>query len=237
MVKNYIFSFAFVLFLFSISLHAQESHVGITPAKPKEIKFKKHFALSGAFSYSVINNRKEVRGQYKPGINMGLNFYTKPWFYWSGEYSYFFRHNSSPGFENINAWNSEINGNLLMGAATSDMKFRFIFGATYMKWAGTFVGPDVTDDKTWYIGKHISQDWVGANLGVGFAHPIGSHFNGYADFRMRFASEKRDLVSISDTSFNFGIQFNPYTAVEKPHKKSSSAHPSRIYRWLKRRAG
>lgn len=234
MRKLYFLSAVFAFSALSTGLCAQNTnHIGYTPSKPPAPKFKKHFALASAFSYSVINNRKEVRGQYKPGMNAGLNFYTKPWFYWSGEYSYFFRHNSSPGFENINAWNTELNGNLLMGAATTQLKFRFIFGATYMQWDGIYVGPDVADDKTWYIGKLIEQEWVGATLGVGFAHPIGNYFNGYADFRMRFASEERDLVSISDTAFNFGVQFNPYSIEKK--KKSQNARPSRFYRWVKKR--
>jgi hypothetical protein len=233
MRKNYFLNAALAFTVLSISLGAQNSHIGYTPSKPPAPKFKKHFALSSAFSYSVINNRKEVRGQYKPGINAGLNFYTKPWFYWSGEYTYFFRHSSSPGFENINSWNTELNGNLLMGAATTDLKFRFIFGVTYMQWDGIFVGPDVADDKTWYIGKLIEQDWVGATLGAGFSHPFGNYFNGYADFRMRFASQEKDLVSISDTAFNFGVQFNPYSIEKK--KKSKNARPSRFYRWVKKR--
>ncbi len=223
----------FTIFLCFGFLKAQNTKAAIVPAKPYVPKFRKHLAVSSAFSYSVINNRKEIRGQYKPGINVGIGFYTKPWFYWSGEYSYFFKHNSSPGFENINAWNTEFNGNMLMGTTTNDLKFRFLFGLTYMQWKGTFVGPDVTDDKTWYIGKLIEQNWVGGNLGAGFSHPFGKCFNGYADFRMRFASQDKDLISISDTSINLGIQFNPYSFEKQ--KKSKSAHPSRLYRWLKKR--
>ncbi len=248
-MKNYIlfFVFAFTFTVFSSTSSAQNNNsnnnsrntssnnnrVGYTPTKPTAPKFKKHFAYAAAFSYSVINNRKEVRGQYKPGVNVGLHFYSRPWFYWSGEYSYFFKHKSSPGFENINSWNTELNGNLLMGAATSDLKFRFIFGLTYMEWDGIFVGPDVTDDKTWYIGKKIEQDWVGANMGFGFAHPFGKHFNGYIDFRMRFASQERDLISISDTAFNFGVQYNPFSDDNK--KKTKKGRFSRIYRWPQKR--
>jgi hypothetical protein len=231
-IEKLIFSFAFII-IFCLSLAAQSSHVGISQGNPKPVKFRRHLAASSAFSYSVINNRKEVRGSYKPGFNAGIEFYTHPWFYWSAEYSYFFPHKSTPGFEDIHAWNSELNGNLVMGMATSSLKFRFIFGATYLKWQGTFVGPDVTDDKTWYIGKRIHQDWLGANLGFGFAYPLGKHFNVYSDFRMRFASEKRDLFSISDTAFITGIQFNPFSP--DASRKPANARPSRIYRWLKKR--
>ena len=220
------------LFLFGLPVTAQVSHEGISQGKPKPEKFKKHLALSSAFSYSVINNRKEVKGDYKPGFNAGIDFYTHPWFYWSAEYSRFFPHRSF-GFADIRSWNSELNGNLLMGVATSPLKFRFVFGMTYLKWEGTFTGPDITDDKTWYIGKLIQQDWLGGNLGFGAAYPLGKQFNLYSDFRMRFASEKRDLFSISDTAFILGIQFNPFNA--DVNKKSSSANPSRIYRWLKKR--
>jgi hypothetical protein len=225
--------------LFSISIFAQQSHTGFVSSPPK---FHKHFAPSAAFSYSVINNRKEVRGQYKPGINVGLSYVTHPWFAWSAEYSWFFKHNSSPGFENINAWNTELNGNLLMGMANSDLKFRFLFGMNYMKWSGTFVGPSLNDNQGWYVGKTINQDWVGGNMGVGFDHHFGNYFEGYIDFRIRFASEKRDLISISDTAFNFGLKWSPpntFVKVDKngkpQKKKNSSQGSSRIYKWLKRR--
>ncbi|CAN5139132.1 hypothetical protein BH09BAC5_BH09BAC5_08980 [soil metagenome] len=225
----------YILFTSSIGIQAQATHTGIVTEKPAP-KFKKHFAVGSAFSYSVINNRKEIRGQYKPGLNFNADFYTHSWFFWSGEYSYFFKHNSSPGFENINSWNTELNGNLLMGVTTSSLKFRFIFGMNYLNWKGTYVGPDVVDDKTWYIGKEIDQQWVGFNLGFGLMYPLGNHITSYADFRMRFASEKRDLISISDTSFNVGFQFNPFSSVENS-TKSKNAHPSHIYKWLKKRVG
>lgn len=228
-----------VFSVFYIGLIAQNSNTGFVAGPPK---FHKHLAPSAAFSYSVINNRKEIRGQYKPGINVGLHFVTRPWFSWSAEYSYFFKHNSSPGFEGIQSWNAELNGNFAMGIANSDLKFRFVFGGNYLKWSGTFVGPSLNDNLGWYEGKIINQDWVGANLGVGFEHPIGNYMLGYIDFRIRFASEEKDLVSISDTSFNFGLRWSPpnkFLPAKKnnnSHKKNSKhSNQSRIYKWLNRR--
>jgi hypothetical protein len=234
--------FLFLTGFACISMDAQNSYTGFVATPPE---FHKHVALTSAFSYSVINNRKEVRGQYKPGINVGLQYVTHPWFAWSAEYTSFFKHNSSPGFVDIHSWNTELNGIFSFGMATSDLKFRFVFGMSYLNWAGTFVGPSANDDKTWYYGKRIEQDWVGANLGFGFAHPIGKSFTGNIDFRSRFASEKKDLVSISDTAFLLGIKWEPYILMNdkskkansenKTHKKSGSARPSRMYKWLKKR--
>ena len=226
-------------FSFSIMSGAQESHTGISTSPPK---FKKHLAVGSAFSYAVINNRLEMRGQFKPGVNFNLNYCTKPWFRWSMEYSYYFPHNSSPGLANIHAWNTELNGNFQMNVGQSDLLFRLVFGASYLDWKGTYVGPDLTDNHTWYIGKLIEQNWVAGNLGVGFSHTIGKQFNGYADFRMRFASEEKDLVSISDTEFLFGVQWEPKmksyngennTGQNKKAKSKSGA--GRVYKWLKKR--
>lgn len=226
------FIFCLVFASSGISVFAQNTHVGIVPKRPE---FRKHIAVFSAFSYAVINNRKEIRGHYNPGINVGMGYWVKPWFFWTGEYTWFPEHSSSPGFENIKSWNTEFNGNLLMGTATSELKFRFIFGGTYLKWDGTYVGPDVVDDKTWYVGKSIHQEWIGANLGFGILRPVTKHFIAYGDFRLRFASQNKDLIGISDTSFSLGIQWHPLAYKVKVDKKSSSARPSRIYRWLKKR--
>src|ERR1041385_7298282 len=167
-MENTLRSFIFLIScsFICITLKAQESHTGISTAPPK---FKKHLAVGSAFSYAVINNRLEMRGQFKPGVNFNLNYCTKPWFRWSMEYSYYFPHNSSPGLANIHAWNTELNGNFQMNVAHSDLLVRFVFGASYLDWKGTYVGPDLTDNHTWYIGKLITQNWVGGNLAIGFS--------------------------------------------------------------------
>ncbi len=240
-MKNQLRIFCLVVFCFSISLaqHAQEAQMGISTA-PK--KFKKHISPGAAFSYSVINNRLEVRGQYKPGMNFSMNYWTKPWFAWSTEYTYFFNHNSSPGLADIHSWNTEVNGNFQMGIGGSDLLCRMIFGLTYLNWKGTYVGPDLTDNSSWYIGKLIKQDWVGGNLGIGFSHKIGNQFSGYADFRMRFASEQKDVISISDTAFLFGVKWDPkfsqsVSGKDQNHgKKSGSNNRGAFrYKWLKKR--
>jgi hypothetical protein len=241
-MKNQLRIFFVFIFCFSLSIsqHAQESHVGTSTGIPK--RFKKYISPGAAFSYAVINNQLEVRGQYKPGVNFNVNFCTKPWFAWSTEFNYYFPHNSSPGLANIHAWNTEVNGNLLMGVGESDLMFRMVFGLSYMNWQGTYVGPDLTDNHTWYIGKLIKQDWVAGNLGVGFSHKIGNHFSGYADFRTRFASEKTELISISDTAFIFGIKWEPKISQvsagdnsshgKKPNPKNRKSFR---YKWLKKR--
>lgn len=241
-MKNQLRVFFVIFFCFSLNImdHAQESHTGISMA-PK--KYKKHLSPGAAFSYAVINNRLEVRGQYKPGVNFNLNYCTHPWFAWSTELNYYFPHTSSPGLADIHAWNAELNGNFLMSMVSSDLKFRMVFGASYLNWKGTYVGPDLTDNHSWYIGKLIKQDWVGGNLGFGFSHTIGHQFMGYADFRMRFASDKKDLIGISDTAFLFGLKWEPNflsfsNGDDKKHgkKPNPNSRGSFRYKWLKKRS-
>ncbi len=222
--------------VFGISAVAQESQ----PAKPE--KFKKHLDPGAAFSYSVINNRKEIRGQYKPGINVSVNYHTRPWFSWSAEYSWFFPHNSSPGLIDINAWNAELNGNLEMGMRATQLKFRTTFGVSYLDWRGTYTGPTLIDKNTYFYGARLRQNWIAGNLGVGFGHRITDEFTGHIDFRIRFTSEKRDLVSISDTAFLFGVQWQPFTGGSatgdrqgNAKRKGSSGKKARVYKWLKNR--
>lgn len=222
-----------------ISLAAQESHTAIVPGKKT---FRPFLAVNTGLSYSVINNRKEVRGNYKPGITGGLSFYTSPWFALSGDYTWFFPHDASPAFVDIHSWNSEFNCNFIMGIGKTDMKFKALFGVSYMNWKGTFIGPSLNDNNKYYYGLVVDQHWVAGNLGCGISHTIKGNFIAGLDFRTRFASEKRDLVSISDTAFNLGLtwQMRGSSADMKnnpdAHRKTTKAHSNRLYKWMKKGA-
>ncbi len=238
-LKSTVFLYFLFLFLFNNScINAQATILGITPTAPK---FKKHVEFSPAFSYAVINNRKEVRSKFKPGINIGLQYATRSWFSWSAEYTYFFKHNSSPGFVNIIAWNAELNGICAFRMATSKLNFRFVFGLCYLNWAGTFVGPSVNDNNTWYAGKKIEQEWLGANLGFGFEYPFGKNIKYFIDCRSRFAMEKFDIISISDTSFIAGVKWylpadkSAVSSSSNSRKKKNHKGRFRIYKWPNKR--
>lgn len=229
----------FQVLLFSVSLSAQQTYTGITPGQKT---FRSYLAVGVAGSYSVINNRKEVRGQYKPGVNVNAAWFTSPWFCFSADYTSFFPHNASPAFENIRSWNTELNGNLIMNVGDSKLCFKTLFGVSYMSWQGTFIGPSLNDNNKYYYGLLVKQDWVAANLGCGFTHTITGNLNASFDFRMRFASEKKDLISISDTGFFLGVQWqvkgHPYDGDDnhKARRKTTKGRPGRLYKWMKKGA-
>lgn len=199
------------------------------------------FAMGTAFDYSVINNRMEVRGQYKPGINFRLMGFAKPWFAVSGEFTQHFVHPSSPGLMDIHSWNSDVNCHFITSLGETDMKFTALFGAGYLNWAGTYIGPLLHDNSKYTYGMRIKQDFVTVNLGFGFSHDIWKHAVGFGEFKVRMASEGKrndDLFSVVDAAINLGarISFGTVGETNTDPKGQKNNHrfrrPGRLYRWL-----
>jgi hypothetical protein len=229
--------FSALIIFFPANLFSQEVHTGITTGKDE---FKPHWRIGPAFTYSVVNNRKEARGEYKPGIGGHACFYTSPWFSVSAEYSWFVPHAAGPAFADIHSWNAETNGNLFMKIGETDLFFKTLFGVSYMQWSGIYVGPTLNDNHKYYPGLKVEQSWFAGNLGCGVAYDLNAHVRTNLDFRMRFATEQRDLVSISDTGFFLGFDWDlKATDKKSQHKKNSGKRKTtkprggRLYKWLK----
>jgi hypothetical protein len=142
----------------------------------------------------------------------------------------------------------------------SDLFFHTLLGLTYLNWEGRYIGPSsaFVDNNSYEYGALLTQRWIGVNLGCGFHHHFGKRITGYSDFRVRFASEKVDLFSISDTAFQFGIridlgkdsdqklrhknaQSEGFVSQDADSSKETSICKSKkpkskgIYRWVKKR--
>ncbi|MCA6362474.1 MAG: hypothetical protein IM638_05515 [Bacteroidetes bacterium] len=249
----------------SFALNAQE-YEGISidsvikPQLPQAPKWKPKLMPGAAISFAVINNRQEVRGLYKPGVNMNLLYLHRPWFGISGEFTHHFRHDAAPAIARIDSWNADLNGYLIMRIGESETFFNAIFGVGYMYWNGVYVGPNSahTDFANFTYGMNIRQTWVGGNLGAGFSYQLTKRLNGYANFKVQFASGGNDFVSISDTGFQFGVRadlskkdksldaaskdqkdrgiaLNDRSTSYKAKKKGAKGKSKWKYRWLKRR--
>lgn len=263
MEKWYNQKFFFVCFVFwGLSVSAQTGNnpapIGTTTSSAKG--YKQKLMPGVAFAYAVVNNRKEIRGQYKPGVNFSLYYLPRPWFALVGEYSWYFPHASFPALENIRSYNADLNGHVNMRIGESDLFFHTLFGLTYLNWEGTYIGPSSSfvDNNSYEYGALLKQQWIGVNLGCGFHHHFGKRIVGYGDFRVRFASEKVDLFSISDTAFQFGIRIDlgkdsdrkprdknaqtdeiasqdANSSKETSTRKSKKPKSKGIYRWVKKR--
>ncbi|HEU4718005.1 MAG TPA: hypothetical protein VFU15_09235 [Bacteroidia bacterium] len=224
------------------SLRSQVVVQGIVPGNnPKPAHFHPCVNFGLYIPYAVINNRLEVRGSYKPGISLMTGFQRHRWFMWTAEYSRYFTHTASPSFDNIKAWNAEMNGIFLMNVGESYVIFRAIFGASLLDWNGRFIGPTLNDNNKWSIGMNIHQSWIAANLGCGFEYNICHGLIASADYRARFASKNGDLISISDTAYFIGLRYrfgnneNDADSGSGARRKSSTSKPGRIYKWLRHR--
>ncbi|TND09409.1 MAG: hypothetical protein FD123_1215 [Bacteroidetes bacterium] len=195
--------------------------------------------LGAAFDYSVINNRKEVRGQYKPGINLRMMYLTRSFFGISAEYTHHVKHNTVPALRNITSWNADLNGHFICNIGESDLKFTALFGVDYLRWEGTYVGPSLNDNNKYYYGMILRNRWIGANMGCGFSHDITKRVHGFGEFKVRMATEgKDDLFGVADASFNFGVRVNILEIgekdenSEKSHRERRHTNPNRKYKWL-----
>jgi hypothetical protein len=264
MKAAFLLSFSIVC-LSSFSLKAQEYEAiptdsVIRPPLPQVPKWKPKLMPGAAINFAVINNRQEVRGLYKPGLNLSLLYLHRPWFGISGEFTHHFRHDAAPAIANIDSWNADLNGLLIMRIGESETYFNAIFGLGYMYWNGVYVGPNSahTDFANFTYGMNIRQTWVGGNLGAGFSYQLTKRVNGYANFKVQFASGEKDLLGISDTGFQFGVRadiskrdksldvaskskkgsgitLNDRSTSYKVKKKGSKGKSKWKYRWLKNR--
>ncbi|MCU0435125.1 MAG: porin family protein [Bacteroidia bacterium] len=253
------------IFLTSANVSAQEEEAipldsVVKPQFPQTPRWKPKLMPGAGLNFAVINNRQEVRGLYKPGLNFHLFYLHRPWFAISGEYTYHFRHDAAPALADIDSWNADLNGHLIMRIGESETYFNAIFGVGYLYWNSVYVGPNSahTDFASFSYGMNITQRWVGANLGAGFSYQLTKRMSGYANFKVRFASSNNDLFSISDTAFQFGVRadlskkdksldtaskdkkdpgitLNERSPKYKAQKKGVSGMAKFKYRWLKKR--
>lgn len=197
------------------------------------------------YSYAVINNHYEVQHLYKSGIGVGAAYRFNSWFAIEGVFTHYQRHDAL-SLSDIQTWTFDVNGQLSMRVAKSDLYFRTVFGLGYMDWKGYYVGPDLNDNNHYYFGKLLNDRFYTGNFGCGFSHYFfRQRLEGYIDFRLRFAGDKKVLFSISDTQFQPGLRY--YIGQTKRDKqrqdekdgdadrKPNHGKKPRVYKWVKDR--
>jgi hypothetical protein len=234
------FVLLFILFFLSSS-KAQEVVQGITGAEVQHLDPIPGWNIHVGYSYAVIDNHYEILEQYKSGLGLGAVYRWGQWFSLEGVFTRYKNHNAL-SLDNIQAWTVDLNGQLSMRIAQSDLYFRIIFGGGYVDWKGYFVGPNLNDNYHYYKGKLLKDQFGTCNLGWGFAHYFyGQRLEGFGDFRMRFAADRKVLFSICDTQINMGLRYS-LSSGDKDDGKSSSASRKtnrekkrKQYKWLKNR--
>lgn len=197
--------------------------------------------IHAAYNYAVIDNKYEVRGQYKSGIQGGLVYRFGQWFAIEGSFTRFRRHESF-SLTDIQAWTADLNGNLSMRIGESDMYFRSVFGIGYVDWKGIYIGPNLNDNNRYYYGMLLNDRFYSGNFGCGFSHFfMKQRIEGFGDFKLRFAGDKKVGLVIIDTHFVFGLRYS-LTGSQKDSDKSGNAKRKpnsekkrRVYKWMKER--
>ncbi len=242
MIKSYLRSSLLVCaFIGSLSAQGVVQGLATGPKPPEKKEAKRSLAMQAGLSYSVINNHFETNALYKPGLNLGLVHRISPWFALEGTFTRFLRHDAI-SLGDIQSWNVDLNGQLSMQIGESDLYFRTIFGVGYIDWKGYYVGPNLNDNYHYYYGKLLNDRFFTGNLGWGFSHKfMKQRLEGFGDFRLRFAGDKKVVFSIVDTGFLFGLRYNipnPVRTLESGKangRKTAKQKNSRMYRWVKNR--
>lgn len=227
--------------LFSGILSAQEVQ-GIATGNPDaKLGPLKGLSLHAEYVYAVINNRYEIQRQYKSGIGVGLVYRTGQWFSISGVLNKFQKHDAL-SLVDCQGWSFDMDANLTMRLAKSDMYFRVIYGIGYTDWKGTYVGPNLNDNYHYYFGKLLKDQYYTANLGWGFSHFFyRQRMEGFGDFRVKFAADPRVMFSVRDTQFHFGVRYHLLPNKLKSEKDSNATRKPnrekkrRVYKWMKNR--
>lgn len=234
-----------ILLLFAGSASAQQPGevnsmaTGVEYTKPVP---RKGWNLHTDYVYAVINNRYEIERQYKSGIGLGLVYRSGQWFSLSAVFTKFQNHDVL-SLDNCQAWNFDVDGQLSMKIAQSDLYFRMIYGVGYVNWKGYYVGPNLNDNNHYYIGKLLDDKFYTANIGWGFSHHFcRQRLEGFGDFRLKFAADSRVMFSIRDTQFHFGMRYSLAREKKEPVKDGNAKRkPNRekkrkVYKWMKDRS-
>jgi hypothetical protein len=238
------FSVSFIL-LFAAKLAAQEPTevnsvaVGLEYTKPVP---RKGLNLHADYVYAVINNRYELERQYHSGIGFGLVYRGGQWFSLSAVLTKFQDHDVR-SLADCQAWNFDVDGQLSMRIAKSDLYFRMVYGVGYVNWKGVYVGPNLNDNNHYYLGKLLNDKYYTANIGWGFGHYFcRQRLEGFGDFRLKFAADSRVMFSIRDTQFHFGFRYLLASEKSEPVKdgnakrKTNREKKRRVYKWMKERS-
>lgn len=241
-MKNSLIAGLILSLLFVGGIRAQVVVQGISTGVEKPVlKPSRGWNIHAAYSYAVINNRYEIKGQYKSGFNAGMVYRFGQWFAVEGTFSRYLRHTAT-SLDNIQSWTADVNGQLSMRIGQSDLYFRTVFGMGYVDWKGTYIGPNLNDNYHYFIGIILKDKFYTGNLGCGFSHYFcKQRLEGFGDFRIRFAKDPRVLFTISDTQFLFGVRYSLKRQVSEngidgnASRKTNSDKRRKVYKWLKNR--
>lgn len=218
-----------VFFLFLVSgtlVHGQENTTAFRPFT----------SIGCGITYAAINSWKE--NKLKPGIHTMVGFHLTRFFYVEGASNYYFVHKSIPSFQNIHAWNLELNGHITL-PITESGSFNLLIGATYLEWKGTYSGSGLNGSSTYNEGDLIYTKGFEGNIGVGYTRKIGKRSFIDLSETMRISGQD-NKYGLSDISLQLGYRFVPQ--FKKPDEESNARKPKTEkgiakgkYRWMKKK--
>jgi hypothetical protein len=228
----------FILFLFlTTPILAQEK----TNQNPQ------HISIGFGFTDASINSWQESStGLLNPGIRALMDFKLKGVFQIEAATNLFLIHNSAPSFDNIHAWNAEINGMLAIPLNNGNRYFKFILGMTYLDWKGIYSGRGLIGRMPYATGDVIHSTFLEGNIGMGFTQQIGKRSFIDLDLRMRFSTYQNKFGQ-TDTSFQLAYRYAPslhkkeksdsekIADANSKTKKPENGIPRGKYKWLKKK--
>jgi hypothetical protein len=186
--------------------------------------------------------RIEPLGQLKTGWNFrsGVRFRRRLGL--NAEYTYQVNHDAEPAWENIRAYNLDLNLTYLyFNVGESNTKFYALNGVCFQQWIGQYKGPAAVnqDNLDYKPGDFKRFNWASLNAGIGFERRY-DYFGLYGEFKFRFGKNNpSDPFGIVDVCGSAGVKINLISVDKKvkpdnsfkSRQKRRSIKP-KIYHWF-----
>jgi hypothetical protein len=199
-------------------------------------------SVGGGVAFSTINMRIEPLGQLKTGWNLRSGIRFKRRLGIAAEYTYQVNHGAEPAWENIRAYNLDVNLTYLyFNVSESNTKFYALNGVCFQQWVGEYKGPAAVnqDNLDYKVGDFKRFNWASLNAGIGFERRY-DHVGLYGEFKFRFGKNSpSDPFGIVDVCGTVGAKINLVTIGKKtkPDNSFKSRQKRRtikpkIYHWF-----
>lgn len=124
----------------------------------------------------------------------------------TGEFTRIPRFAYQPSWENLSAFNIDLNMQFMARIKDEKAIFYLLLGAGSHNWRGRFVQQSAYYDAVagYQPGSVIRGGWAGMNIGVGLERAF-KHFELFGDYRYRF-TKIEGAFAVSDVALNIGIK-------------------------------
>jgi hypothetical protein len=197
-----------ILFLFVLTIAAQPTV--IKKRKIRELN-PTQLGVGVGVTRSVLYLSRNIKEQNDAtGYTASLTWHTHRNWRFCAEATKFNTINIEPTWQNIRAYNFELNAQLFARFNNINTLFYPIFGLSYNTFRAYFTGiNDFMNLKEFYSPQTtVNTNWLGLNVGAGIEHRFRD-ITVFGTYRMRVGKmERKNQFNIMDVCYGAGIRYD-----------------------------